>query len=120
MNRFTKTVGWAALIYSVLMLSFLLLTGCSRREEAPQDVTQEYFSSRVVESNTILISEVDGCKTYLVTGNVEYVSGDNRYWDRYKTYFTRCERSPDVVNKWSKREGKRTTEESSITIKGNK
>ncbi len=40
----------------IVLLLFILLTGCSRKQETPEEL--------VARAETILIAEYDGCKVY--------------------------------------------------------
>lgn len=127
-------------LFNVLVaFSIVFLTGCS--PSAPRDPAQEIpdiikanmiysapvpvkvdttpapLPPDVAQSNTILISDVEGCKTYMVTGKATYLEQAGNTWtsEWYKTYFTKCSDSDDVVNEWDVREGKRTIRQTSVT-----
>ena len=130
MMKFTKFANGLALVYSIGMAGFLV--GCVDKnqpkvEEVPEEVvaaaqvSENYSPVKrppdLIRTTTLLISEADGCKTYVIIGKVNYYDNSISKWnyDWVKTYFTKCVDNSQVTNKWEVREGKRTVEKSSTT-----
>jgi hypothetical protein len=141
MMKLNKFSNWATAIYTVVMLTFLV--GCekpgeltitasaAKTEKAPDEIKDQYKitdaeSPKVirppdrVKNTTILVSDVDGCKTYFVEGEVNFFNKHSGKWnhDWYKTYFTKCIDDSTVVNEWDTKHGKTTVQNLTPTIKG--
>lgn len=129
MMKFTKFANGLALVYSIGMVGFLV--GCVDKsrlkvEEIPEEVVEAQVSEdstpakrppNLIRTTTLLLSEVDGCKTYMVIGKTNYYDNSISKWNYewVKTYFTKCVDNSQVTNKWEVREGKQTVEKSSTT-----
>lgn len=129
MMKFTKFTNALALVYSIGMVGFLV--GCDDKsrpkvEEIPEEVVAAQVAEDsipakrppdLVRTTTLLVSEVDGCKTYMVVGKANYYNKSISEWtyDWVKTYFTKCVDNSKITNNWPVREGKRTVEKSSTT-----
>lgn len=128
MMKLNKLANWAAVCI------FVVLCGCvddskktiAEIEKAPDEVKERYIQTDatsvkrppdLIRTTTLLISEVDGCKSYLVTGQANFFDNEFKTWrlEGIKTYFTKCEGETKIVSKWNVKEGKRTVEKSSET-----
>lgn len=134
--KLTKLASWVAVSMLVFLVGcekpgeLTITASAAKIEKAPDEIKDQYKTTDaespkvirppdLVETKTILLSEVDGCKTYAVRGEINYFDKARKRWymDYVSTYFTKCEADNKVVSKWSVKEGKRTVEKSIETIR---